>query len=151
MLPPIILCIDDRPQMLNLRKKSLELLGYHVETATNAASAMKAAATLAVAVVMRGDYKLEDAQAVAYQLKQRFPSLPIVLLSAYSEMPETLLWLVDEYVMKSEPVERISGVINKFVPASKIKPYSEGISKRLSAQYKGIASVSRKLSVSMVW
>jgi len=134
MLPPIILCIDDRPQMLNLRKKSLELLGYHVETATNAASAMKAAATLAVAVVML-DYKLEgmDAQAVAYQLKQRFPSLPIVLLSAYSEMPETLLWLVDEYVMKSEPVERISGVINKFVPASKIKPYSEGISKRLSA------------------
>ena len=150
MLPPIILCIDDRPQMLNLRKKSLELLGYHVETATNAASAMKAAATLAVAVVML-DYKLEDAQAVAYQLKQRFPSLPIVLLSAYSEMPETLLWLVDEYVKKSEPVERIAGVINKFVSASKIKPYSEGISKRLSAQYKGIASVSRKLSVSMVW
>ena len=150
MLPPIILCIDDRPQMLNLRKKSLELLGYHVETATNAASAMKAAATLAVAVVML-DYKLEDAQAVAYQLKQRFPSLPIVLLSAYSKMPEALLWLVDEYVKKSEPVERIAGVINKFVSASKIKPYSEGISKRLSAQYKGIASVSRKLSVSMVW
>jgi CheY-like chemotaxis protein len=43
-----------------------------------------------------------DAEAVAYQIKQRFPKLPIILLSAYSQMPERILWLVDEHVMKSE-------------------------------------------------
>ena len=50
------------------------------------------------------EYQLEgmDAEAVAYQIKQRFPKLPIILLSTYSEMPERILWLVDEYVMKSE-------------------------------------------------
>ena len=50
------------------------------------------------------EYKQEgmDAQAVAWLIKQRFPNLPIILLSAYSEMPERILWLVDEYVMKSE-------------------------------------------------
>jgi two-component SAPR family response regulator len=50
------------------------------------------------------EYRQEgmDAEAVAYQIKQRFPNLPIILLSAYTDMPERTLWLVDEYVMKSE-------------------------------------------------
>ena len=43
-----------------------------------------------------------DAEAVACHIKHRFPNLPIILLSAYREMPERILWLVDEYVMKSE-------------------------------------------------
>jgi hypothetical protein len=30
MLPPVLLCIDDRPQLLQLRKSSLEPLGYSV-------------------------------------------------------------------------------------------------------------------------
>ena len=53
------------------------------------------------------EYKLEgmDVEAVACHIKQRFPNLPIILLSAYCEMPERILWLVDEYVMK----ERTSG------------------------------------------
>ncbi|MGA2648235.1 MAG: hypothetical protein ABSF15_26390 [Candidatus Sulfotelmatobacter sp.] len=46
------------------------------------------------------EYKQEgmDAEAVACHIKQRFPKLPIILLSAYCEMPERILWLVDEYV-----------------------------------------------------
>jgi two-component SAPR family response regulator len=46
-------------------------------------------------------------------MKQRFPNLPIILLSAYSEMPERILWLVDEYVMKSELPERLVPVIER--------------------------------------
>jgi hypothetical protein len=34
-------------------------------------------------------------------IKERFPNLPIIL-SAYSEMPERILWLVEDSVMKSE-------------------------------------------------
>jgi CheY-like chemotaxis protein len=61
------------------------------------------------------EYKLEgmDAEAVAYQIKQRFPNLPIILLSAYSEMPGRILWLVDEYVMKSELPERLVPIIER--------------------------------------
>jgi CheY-like chemotaxis protein len=134
MLPPIILCIDDRPEMLKIRKTSLEHLGYQVETASNVTNAISAAATLPISVVLL-DYKLEgmDAQAIAHQLKQRFPTVPIILLSAYSEMPAALLWLVDEYVMKSEPVERLSGVIDKVVSVTKVRPRSDSISSRLSA------------------
>ena len=134
MLPPIILCIDDRPEMLKIRKTSLERFGYQVKTASNVTNAITAAETLPISVVLL-DYKPEgmDAQAIAHQLKQRFPALPIILLSAYSEMPAALLWLVDEYVMKSEPVERLSGVIGKVVSVTKVRPRSDLIPRSLSA------------------
>jgi len=54
-----------------------------------------------------------DAEAVACHIKQRFPNLPIILLSAYCEMPERILWLVDEYVMKSELPERLEPIIER--------------------------------------
>jgi DNA-binding NarL/FixJ family response regulator len=61
------------------------------------------------------EYKQEglDAEAVAWHIKQRFPKLPIVLLSADSEMPERILWLVDEYVMKSELTEQLVPIIER--------------------------------------
>jgi hypothetical protein len=45
--------------------------------------------------------------------QQRFPDVPIILLSAYFEMPERVLWLVDEYVMKSELQERLVPIIER--------------------------------------
>jgi two-component SAPR family response regulator len=39
--------------------------------------------------------------------------LPIILLSAYADMPERILWLVDEYLMKSELPERLVWVIER--------------------------------------
>jgi two-component system response regulator QseB len=59
--------------------------------------------------------KLEgiDAEAVAWHIKQRFPNLPIILLSDYSQVPERILGLVDEYVMKSEMPERLLSIMKK--------------------------------------
>ena len=54
-----------------------------------------------------------DTEAVAYQIKQRFPHVPIILLSAYFQMPERILWLVDEYVMKSDLPDRLVGIIER--------------------------------------
>jgi hypothetical protein len=50
------------------------------------------------------EYKCDgfDAEAVAYQVKCRFPSQPIVLISAYPEIPDRTLWLVDDYLMNSQ-------------------------------------------------
>jgi len=59
-----------------------------------------------------------DAEAVACHIKQRFPKLPIILLSAYAEMPERILWLVDEYVMKSELPERLVPIIERVYTAA---------------------------------
>ncbi|HXR16249.1 MAG TPA: response regulator [Terriglobales bacterium] len=114
MAPLTVLCIDDRPQVLELRKAILESHGYCVKIASGGYTAMKMLEETSVAAVIL-DYKQEgmDAEAMACHVKQRFPNLPIILLSAYYEMPERILWLVDEYVMKSELPEGLVRIIEQ--------------------------------------
>ena len=140
MSSPILLCIDDRPELLQLRKATLEPLGYSVATTTDPNSAIKLLEKTPVAAVLI-DYKSEgmDAEAVALHIKQRFSDKPIVLLSAYSDLPERILWLVDEYVMRSEPVEGLVQVIERVTgqsapgKAKKFSPSSETLRARRQA------------------
>jgi len=108
---PLVLCIDDLPQALELRKSTLESHGYCVKTASSGHTAIKLLEDAPVAAVLL-EYKQEgmDAEAVAWHIKQRFPNLPIILLSAYAER---ILWLVDEYVMKSELPDRLVPIIER--------------------------------------
>jgi two-component system response regulator QseB len=103
MNSPAVLCVHDLPEQLELRKAVLESRGYSVKTASSSYIVMKMLEDTSFDAVLL-EYKLEgmDAEAVACHIKQRFPDLPIILLSAFSEMPERILWLVDEYVMKSD-------------------------------------------------
>ena len=111
-----VLCIDDLPQILEFRKATLESHGYCVKIAAGSQSAMKILeeAESSVDVVLL-EYKLEgmDAEAVAFHIKQRFPNLPIILYSAFSEVPERILRLVDEYVTKNEMQGRLVPVIER--------------------------------------
>ena len=109
-----LLYIDDRPQILELRKAALESQGYCVKIASSGCTAMKMLEDTSVAAVLL-EYKTEgiDAEAVACHIKQRFPSIPIILLSAYACTPERVLWLVDEHVMRSELSERLIPAIER--------------------------------------
>src|SRR5271154_891033 len=111
---PTVLCIDDLLQVLELRKSTLESHGYCVKTASSGHVAMKMLEETPVAAVLL-EYKQEGmaGKAVPCHIKHRFPHLPIILLSAYSDMPERILWLVDEYVMKSELPERMVLLMDK--------------------------------------
>ena len=130
---PTVLYIDDRPQMLELRKATLEPEGYCVKIASTGYAAIKLLEETSVDAVLL-EYKQEgmDAEAVAYHIKQRFPNLPIILLSAYSEIPGRILWLVDEYVMKSEMPERLLLIIER---AQRLAPRS-----RERFQHRGAAA-----------
>jgi CheY-like chemotaxis protein len=113
--------------MLEIRKTNLESLGYSVITAINAPAALTILEQTVVAAVLV-EYKHEgiDAEAVAFQIKQRFPHEPIILLSAYSDMPERTLWLVDDYVMRSAPLATVAEVIQRFTNApGKVEPHSD--------------------------
>ena len=116
--PPLrtLLLVDDRTPLLPYRKAVLESLGYSVITATSSSTALAELENCTIDVVLL-EYKTEglDTEATAFHIKQRFPSLPIVLLSAYSELPERILWLVDEYVMKSEPLESLADVFERVI------------------------------------
>ena len=122
MSQPILLCVDDRPALLEIRKTTLEGSGYSVMTATDAVGAIAVLEKARVAAVVL-EYKFEgiDAEAIAWLIKKRFPSEPIVLMSAYSEVPERVLWLVDEYVMRSEPTDSLLRVIARVVSLSVAK------------------------------
>ncbi|MGB7608514.1 MAG: response regulator [Candidatus Sulfotelmatobacter sp.] len=114
MESPTVLYIDDLPQALELRKETLESHGYRVKIASSSYPALKMLEETPVAAVLL-EYKTEglDAEAVACHIKQRFPTLPIILLSAYAEVPERVLWLVDDFVMKSELPERLVPIIER--------------------------------------
>jgi DNA-binding NtrC family response regulator len=103
MASATLLCIDDNPHLLELRKATLESYGYCIEVASSSYAAMEILKKAAVGAVLL-EYKQQglDAEAVACHIKRQFPQLPVILLSAYSEIPERILWLVDGYVMKSE-------------------------------------------------
>ena len=117
--PRVLLCIDDRSHLWRFRETLLGKHGYVVVTASNAAAAIAKLDNCAIDAVLL-EYKSEgmDAEAIAFQIKQRFPNHPIVLLSAYSEMPERVLWLVDEYVMKSESIEALVQAIERAIEAA---------------------------------
>jgi CheY-like chemotaxis protein len=120
-----VLYVDDLPQSLELRKADLESHGYCVKIASSGHNAMKVLEEASVAAVLL-EYKREgmDAGAVACHIKQRFPHLPIILLSSQAEMPERILWLVDEYVMKSEVPERLAPIIERTAYPPKLAPRS---------------------------
>lgn len=124
---PTVLCIDDRQQVLDLRRATLESQGYCVKTASSGYTALKMLEEASVAAILL-EYKVEgmDAEAVASHIKQRFPNLPIILLSAYSEIPERILWLVDEYVMKSELPERLVAILERTAHSHGLASRSNG-------------------------
>jgi CheY-like chemotaxis protein len=86
---------------------------------------MKMLEEASVAAVLL-EYKQEgiDAEAVACHIKQQFPNLPIILLSAYSELPERILWLVDDYVMRSELPEGLVRIIERATHPGRRAPLS---------------------------
>ncbi len=114
MPPPLILCIDNRPELLQIRKATLERLGASVVTATTSIAALGAVEPMPIAAVLL-EYSSEgmDVEALVLHIKQRFPSKPVILLSAHSDLPERVLWLVDEYVMRSDPPERVLQLVKQ--------------------------------------
>jgi CheY-like chemotaxis protein len=118
-MPPNLLYVDDQLAALELHRSILEAHGYSILTATTVHDALQILHREPIAAVLV-EYKSEgmDGEAVAVRVKQQFPKVPVVLLSAYSELPGRLLWLVDEYVMKSEPLEVLLGILGRLVRAS---------------------------------
>jgi response regulator RpfG family c-di-GMP phosphodiesterase len=118
---PIVLCIDERPDRLQLCKKVLESNGFCIETASNGQESLQVLEQTPVDAVLL-EYKRErkDTESLACRINRQFPNVPIILLSAYFDMPEQILWLVDEFVMKSELPENLASVVDRVTGRTKI-------------------------------
>ncbi len=85
---PVILCVDDEPNSLVLRKLVLQKAGYEVVTANSAMAALDVLASTRVDLVLSDQLMpgLTGTE-LARQIKNRWPSLPVILISGVNEVP----------------------------------------------------------------
>src|SRR5215472_7864777 len=116
-MPPLILCIDDNEQGLELRKIVLETAGYSVLLATNGPQGLELFGDHPVAGVVL-DYVMPGMNGgqVAAEMRRLKPDVPIILLSGMvSEMPPDALDVVDLFIAKGEPAVSLTGELKKLV------------------------------------
>jgi CheY-like chemotaxis protein len=104
---PTILCIDDEALGLRIRKTVLEHAGYQVLTAEDGPSGLTLFRQNPIDGVVLDYYMPEmDGGAVALAMRQERPEVPIMLLSAYINLPSETVALVDVTLLKGEgPLE----------------------------------------------
>jgi len=101
--PNLVLCVDDEQIGLRVRKILLERAGYRVLTAPDGPSALDIFAAEPVEAVVL-DYSMPgmDGGEVAVRMHQAKPDVPILLLSAYLDLPPEVTSLVALYMTKGE-------------------------------------------------
>jgi len=118
-----ILCIDDEHTGLLVRKLMLETNGYQVLVAQTGEEGLAMLASSSVDMVIL-DYQMPemDGAAVATQIRQRWPSVPILLLSGYPEqIPPAALELVQCTVTKGGPPEKFLLTVDRTLNANAAK------------------------------
>jgi CheY-like chemotaxis protein len=117
-----ILCIDDESTGLTLRKMLLESEGYSVLLAPGGHEGLAILQSSRVEAVVL-DYRMPhmSGDEVALEIRRRWPSIPIVLLSGYpQDVPEQMLNQVNAFVWKggdpSEFLTAIREMLNQQVP-----------------------------------
>ena len=102
-----ILCIDDEENQLVLRKLMLERAGYRVLTAESPAEAIRLFGSDTVDLVIV-DYYMPGMNGLALAreiLRQK--KLPVVVLSAYAELPGESIGTADTWIMKGTASEEL--------------------------------------------
>ncbi len=99
----LILCVDDEQIGLRVRKILLERAGYRVLTAQDGLSALEIFASEPVEAVVL-DYSMPGMHGgeVAVRMHQTKPEVPILLLSAYLDLPADVTSMVALYMTKGE-------------------------------------------------
>lgn len=100
-----VLCIDDDPQSLKVRKILLETRGYLVSTVTSGPEGLRAVRSRGFDAVVL-DYHMPgmDGGEVAREIKKWDPAIPVIILSALPWLPDDApAESIDAFVSKNEP------------------------------------------------
>ena len=112
-----LLCIDDEPTVLAIRKMLLEALGYRVLTAESGPQGLQLLQHENVHTVIV-DYKMPEmtGSEVAAHIRKVKPAMPIIMLSAYVGLSDELLKDVDAYDTKGESPDVLLRTIERVQP-----------------------------------
>lgn len=113
---PLILCVDDELVGLEVRRMLLERAGYRVLTALDGPAGLDLFAREPVqAVVLDFSMPGMTGDQVALGMRQVKPSVPILMLSAYTSLPPEVTRLVDLSMTKGEGapalLEKLGGLL----------------------------------------
>jgi len=98
-----ILCIDDESAALNIRKRVLETAGHHVLTARSGDDGLQLFRSESFDLVLL-DYWMPGMNgiATARELKRIDASVPMIILSGLSQLPDETMGVVDRWILKDE-------------------------------------------------
>jgi CheY-like chemotaxis protein len=122
-----ILCIDDEALGLQIRKAVLERSGYRVLTAVDGATGLSLFRGNAIDGVVLDYYMPEmDGGAVAEAMRRERPDVPIMLLSAYINLPSEVIALVDVTLLKGEGPQELLDKLRSMIGKTDGQPGSDG-------------------------
>jgi CheY-like chemotaxis protein len=100
----MLLCVDDHPFGLKVLKLMLQQQGYAVLTASSGHEALQIFAANPVRAVVL-DYAMPEMNGgeVAAEMKRLKPAVKLLMLSAYTDLPEEATNLVDIRMVKGIP------------------------------------------------
>jgi CheY-like chemotaxis protein len=115
----LVLCVDDELIGLGIRKILLERAGYRVLTAVDGPSGLEIFAAHPIDAVIL-DYSMPGMHGgeVAQKMRHSKPQVPILLLSAYVNLPAEVTSLVDLYMTKGEGAPALLDKLGNLISAS---------------------------------
>lgn len=101
-----VLCIDDEPDAIKIRKLLLESEGYQVFDATTGEEGLRLFQTQKVDAVVV-DYWMSgmNGLVVAREIKKLQPAMPIIVLSGFSELPGEAVGIADRWILKGRSAQ----------------------------------------------
>jgi CheY-like chemotaxis protein len=117
LLKQLILCIDDEELGLRVRGMVLERTGYRVKTALDGATGLKLFGSEPVDAVVL-DYFMPGMNGgeVAAEMRRLRPEVPIILLSAYINLPPEVIQMVDCTMMKGDGPNGLLSKLREVLP-----------------------------------
>ncbi len=116
MSEPLLLCIDDETTGLQLRKIILESSGYRVLIAASGAYGLRLFEKNPVELVLL-DFLMPEMKGdeVADRMRQIKPHVPIIMLSAYYDLPPRVDLLVDARIVKGESTQDLLNTVARLL------------------------------------
>ncbi len=111
-----LLCIDDDPGCLKVRKMLLEAFGYKVSTSTSGREGLDLLKSRSFDAVLV-DYQMPEMNGaqVAREIRRLRPEIPILMVSAYNTLPDSVTRFVNAFVSKTEPGNYLASRIDQLL------------------------------------
>ncbi len=138
-MKPRILIVDDEERMASVVATALGRSGYHCETASGGAEALRTLEERGADVVVT-DWKMPgmDGFELLKRLKSRSPELPVILLTAYGSVPSAVAAMREgafDYVAKPFDNEELRATVARALEITRLSRENRYLRQELGRRY----------------